>query len=353
MKGLLDKYVMPNPSNDHKPHLLHKGGALVLAYVIVIIFFVSLIQATFITSPQFTAEVLPRVLVDLANDDRADNQINTLTLNQILVKAAQLKAADMAAEQYFAHTNPYNSEKTPWYWFSQAGYAFKYAGENLAIDFNDSSAVNRAWMDSPGHRANILNANFTEVGIAVVEGIYEGHPTTYVVQMFGKPRLVAVAAPAKETTAPPAPQPVPAPIPVPTPKPETQIAGAGEVSNEETEPDTKLVTLAEDDKFIAVQEVTTGEPELISDAPSGPAVQPEAPQYSTWYQRFVSSPQKTLEYSYIALSGLILITILLMTMKEIQRHHLKHIAYGVLLLFLMIGLLATSKALIVGQVLVK
>lgn len=187
MKGLLDKYVMPNPSNDHKPHLLHKGGALVLAYVIVIIFFVSLIQATFITSPQFTAEVLPRVLVDLANDDRADNQINTLTLNQILVKAAQLKAADMAAEQYFAHTNPYNSEKTPWYWFSQAGYAFKYAGENLAIDFNDSSAVNRAWMDSPGHRANILNAKYTEIGVAVARGMYEGSSVWMAVQEFGRP----------------------------------------------------------------------------------------------------------------------------------------------------------------------
>jgi hypothetical protein len=376
MKRILNKYVIPNPSNEHKPHLLRETGVLVLAYVIVLAFFGSMLQSKLVLSPQFTAEVIPSVLVDLANDDRADNQLASLSFNPTLAAAAKLKAKDMANNQYFAHTSPYDASKTPWYWLGVAGYSFTAAGENLAIDFSDSDDVNRAWMESPGHRANILNSKFSEVGIAIEHGEFEGRPTIYVVQLFGKPRAVAAApAPApKPQPSPEATKPAPKLTPLPaqtgtqvaivtpstsptvagaTTKPSSQEASKPAVLAEET-PKQNLVTIAEDEKFIAVEEITIGTPELISDAPSNPAsTTAETPKYSSWSDRLLASPKRTLEYSYIALSGLILIVILLMVNKEIERHHLKHIFYGLALLVLMYILLSASKAILIGDVLVK
>jgi len=376
MKRIINKYIVPQEGNQNKPHLLRETGVLVLAYLIVLVFFGSLLQSRLIMSPQFTAEVLPAVLVDLANDDRSENQLASLTINPKLVAAAKLKAKDMADNEYFAHTSPVDPSKTPWYWINQVGYSFTAAGENLAIDFSDSGAVNQAWMESPGHRANLLNSKFTEIGIAIESGSFEGHPTTYVVQLFGKPRVVAAAAPTPVVTPKPQPAPAPKPAPIPRPLP-TQVAVNPTASaspavagaqakpivlaeEKEVQAEPKLIVLAEDDKFIAVEEVGTGKPELIQDGPAGggqasnPASSTEAaPKYASWYDRLLASPRKTLEYSYIALSALILIVILLMVNKEIERHHLKHICYGLGLLVLMYILLSASKAILVGEVLIK
>ena len=64
-------------------------------------------------------------------------------------------------------------------------------GSGLA--FNYSEDINRAWLDSSGHKANILNDNFTEIGIATAEGTFNGHKTIFVVQMFGTPALAQLA----------------------------------------------------------------------------------------------------------------------------------------------------------------
>src|SRR3989338_10289262 len=106
-------------------------------------------------------------------------------MSPILQKAAQLKAEDMAAKEYFAHDSPEGLK--PWHWFEEAGYDFRSAGENLAVYFSDSAEVERAWMNSPSHRANLLSEHFTEIGIALSQGQYQGHDTVYVVQMFASP----------------------------------------------------------------------------------------------------------------------------------------------------------------------
>jgi uncharacterized protein YkwD len=137
------------------------------------------------------ATVISSSLIDLLNADRASNNLPHLTLNEKLTVAAQAKANDMAEKGYFAHNSPTGVE--PWHWFQVAGYSFQYAGENLAIDFADSSDVETAWMKSPTHRANIVDVHYTEVGIATAVGIYEGHQTTFVVQEFGSPVPVAGA----------------------------------------------------------------------------------------------------------------------------------------------------------------
>jgi hypothetical protein len=129
---------------------------------------------------------LPAVLTDLTNSDRLSRNIPPLSVNPLLQKAAQMKANDMATRGYFAHKTP--EGRDPWYWFEEVGYLYERAGENLAVDFGESWAVKNAWMNSPTHRANILNNRFTEIGIATQEGFYNGRRTVFVVQMFGTPK---------------------------------------------------------------------------------------------------------------------------------------------------------------------
>ena len=136
--------------------------------------------------------IYANVLADLANKDRNLESISQLAVSESLTKAAQAKADDMAEKSYFAHISP--EGRTPWYWMDKVGYEYAYAGENLAINFDESADVDAAWMNSPAHRANIVNTKFTEIGIATAEGFYEGRPTTFVVQMFGTPLAKIVSA---------------------------------------------------------------------------------------------------------------------------------------------------------------
>ena len=131
------------------------------------------------------ADVLSSVLVSETNDFRSTNNENSLVENSLLMSAAQMKADDMAKKGYFSHIAP-NGDK-PWVWFDKVGYKYSFAGENLAVDFTESSDVTEAWINSAKHKANLLDKNFTEIGIGISKGIYEGHQTIFVVQFFGKP----------------------------------------------------------------------------------------------------------------------------------------------------------------------
>jgi len=135
------------------------------------------------TSDVVNGNISTSTIVALTNGDRANLSLNTLKYNDTLGKAAQMKADDMASKGYFAHTSP--DGKKPWYWFKAAGYLFNYAGENLAVNFSNSMDIERAWMNSPTHKANITNKNYEEIGIGIAHGTYNGAPTTYVVQFFG------------------------------------------------------------------------------------------------------------------------------------------------------------------------
>jgi len=125
-------------------------------------------------------------LVSMTNSARAHEGLGSLTVNSQLSSAAMAKAQDMLANQYFSHTSP--SGKTPWDFIKDAGYSYSYAGENLAIGYTDASELFTAWMNSSTHRANIINPNFREIGIAVISGTYEGQETMIVAQEFGTPQ---------------------------------------------------------------------------------------------------------------------------------------------------------------------
>lgn len=131
------------------------------------------------------AAVLPAVVALVTNNARAADNLGALKVNAELTAAAEAKANDMASKSYFAHTSP--DGKLPWYWFEKAGYKYEYAGENLAVNFEDSNDVVKAWLNSPTHRFNIMRREYTEIGVGTASGTYKGHPATFVVQMFASP----------------------------------------------------------------------------------------------------------------------------------------------------------------------
>lgn len=120
------------------------------------------------------------------NRHRAENGRAALRHDATLDAAAEAKLKDMFERQYFAHESP--TGEGPADVIEAAGYAYITVGENLALgNFADDRELVQAWMDSPGHRANILEGAFTEIGIAVGRGMYEGRLTWMAVQEFGKP----------------------------------------------------------------------------------------------------------------------------------------------------------------------
>lgn len=179
----LKNYLVPHEGNEYHPKLFRTAAVVTLVLAIVIFEGAYLVDTKLaLNRTNFLASVLPAALLDLTNADRTANGVAPLQNDPELAKAAQLKANDMAANGYFAHVSP--TGKTPWYWLEQVGYQYTYAGENLAINFDDSSAVEQAWMNSPTHHANIVKPQYTRVGYAVTHGTYEGKDTTFVVQEF-------------------------------------------------------------------------------------------------------------------------------------------------------------------------
>lgn len=178
--------------------MLQKVSVTLMAFLVLITFLGANLHAIlWQKSSWLVSTVLPAVVVELTNEERESLNAPELRRNATLDKAAQLKAQHMAKHEYFSHFSP--DGVSPWHWFDEAGYVYAHAGENLAIHFTDSSEVVEAWMNSPTHRANIVNANYSEIGVGTAKGTYEGFDTVYVVQLFGAP---AVTQKAPETPTP-------------------------------------------------------------------------------------------------------------------------------------------------------
>jgi len=124
---------------------------------------------------------------NLTNKQRKNNGLPALTMNGELKTAAAAKVKDMFANRYFEHLSP--AGVGPGGLAKSAGYDYIMVGENLALgNYENDQAVLQAWMASPGHRANILGEDFSEIGVAVGQGIFNGVNTWIAVQEFGKPR---------------------------------------------------------------------------------------------------------------------------------------------------------------------
>jgi hypothetical protein len=219
MKRFLHHFFVPHESNNHRARVLHHDSLL----LIITFLFAGLIviQGMHRTYPAVLGDSTSITTSDLlkyTNLEREANGLAPLNLNPELTHAAQLKAKDMFAKDYWAHVSPDGT--TPWVWIRDSGYNYLYAGENLARGFDSSSDVVTAWMNSPEHRANLLSPNYTDIGFAVQDGTLTGTETTLVVQEFGSPYN------SDGTVANTVPSPIPGST-SPTPLPAQVLASAG------------------------------------------------------------------------------------------------------------------------------
>ena len=297
--GKIIHLVVPHEKNKNIPHLLKVEFVAVLSLLVVTLFLVNQNNFYIIQKLNLAGAVYPAVLTDMTNHDREEVGVSKLAWNDSLENAAKLKVSDMIQNSYFAHTSP--TGLTPWHWFKEVKYDFIYAGENLAIDFDESEDVEKAWLNSPSHRANVLNSNYTEIGIMAMNGTWEGRDTTFVVELFGKPQD-------KKTV-----QKVAATSPV-------KVLQKVDKNTE------KFISVQNEDAKEEVRE------EVREEVLGIESTEPEA--LSTWYMRLAVNPTNTIKIIYGFILGLVLIAMTLVLSKEYKRHHTKHLVMGLLLAIL-------------------
>ena len=123
------------------------------------------------SSDTATLSAYEQEVITLTNQYRVQYGLAPLSADTHLSEIARLKSQDMHDKGYFDHNSP--TYGTPFEMMKQFGVNYRYAGENIAMGYRTAKSVVEGWMSSPGHRANILNANFTKIGVGyVADGNY-------------------------------------------------------------------------------------------------------------------------------------------------------------------------------------
>jgi len=125
-------------------------------------------------------------VVELVNAERKKVGCPALTIDPQLTAAAQAHSANMESRHFFSHVDP--DGKQPWDRMLKAGYRYRIAAENIGAGFSTPEAMVRGWMNSPGHRENILNCKLEDTGVGYVRDAVEGPPLRwryYWTQDFG------------------------------------------------------------------------------------------------------------------------------------------------------------------------
>lgn len=198
-------WFIPHEGNNHQPHALRSKALKTYAYILLGAKIASAVFLfTAFPNQAKYAAYTANTIISLTNESRREYSLNSLTSNALLTLAAQNKARDMLAKNYFAHTTP--DGKRFWTWIDATGYDYTTAGENLAIDFTTPESAHSALLASPTHKENIINKNYKEIGVAVVTGKMDGQETTVLVEMFGtqvpkKTQVAKVTTPKAKTPA--------------------------------------------------------------------------------------------------------------------------------------------------------
>ncbi len=196
----MKNFFLPTEENAHIPRSLSKKALFTYGVLLVIVKILSISYFIFIpSSPVIATEISAGDLLSKVNAERTARGMNTLAPNAKLVEAANNRARDMINRDYFSHDGCWSA-------FATVGYDYVYAGENLAMDFTTTQNVHNALMASSSHRANILNSNFVESGIAAYQGEFNGRMTTIVVELFGQQKA-APEAPKTQVSNPTPPPP--------------------------------------------------------------------------------------------------------------------------------------------------
>ncbi len=350
--------MQPNANNPRGFDTLQKISVSIMTVLVLLTFIGANLHAVLWQSSSWlVSTVLPAVVVELTNEERADIDKAPLRRSTTLDAAAKLKAEHMAKNEYFAHYSP--DGVSPWHWFNQSGYVFAHAGENLAIHFTDSSEVVEAWMKSPTHRANIVNGQYTEIGVGTAKGKYEGYDTVYVVQLFGTPAIapaptevavveespvvavlpelplsdavagidvdVSTTSPAKETVTTTV-----ATITPPTVVNDKPVMASNNYRVEDVGGEMVTVT---DDSVIIESTIATSSGLAVANI-----VTDSSYQAGTTAVSMATQPNELLQWVYIALSAIVVTLLLSSAVFEMRRFHYLQVAYSFLLVAVMGGL---------------
>lgn len=126
-------------------------------------------------------------VIRYTNKNRVENGLKPLSENLTLDKIAKARAEDMFAKQYFAHVAPDGGKAETL--ANNFGYEYITIGENIAMgNFDGDEDLVTSWMNSPGHRENILKNKYTEIGVSEIFGTYDGQKLWMAVQIFGTPQ---------------------------------------------------------------------------------------------------------------------------------------------------------------------
>lgn len=222
----LIQIVIPHEKSQRRAHSLSHTALLIYAILLLLVqVSLNLVARHFPGVLGFASNIRVEEVISQTNEERGKNGLLPLKINENLSQAAKLKALYMFDKSFWAHVAPDGT--TPWKFILQSGYRYLYAGENLAKDFGYSGDVVGAWMNSKtGHRENILNNNYTDIGVAVVNGTLSGFETTLVVQMFGSTSSFLSSNQAQAAAPPSATAPIPTKnVTRPTPA-ETPVAAS-------------------------------------------------------------------------------------------------------------------------------
>ncbi len=198
----LAQFLIPHEHNNHHPYIIRHESLFIVTFIILAVQFFSFSSLTSAHVLGYGTDINKDTIIALTNQERTSRGLGTLKESTALDQAATLKGQDMFAKDYWAHFAPDGT--SPWYFFKQVSYNYTYAGENLARDFSTSSGVIAGWMASQGHRDNMLNPNFKDIGIAVLNGTLQGDQTTLVVEHLGQtndPTTAAVSGSSGSTKA--------------------------------------------------------------------------------------------------------------------------------------------------------
>ncbi len=320
--NVMKRYIIPHKENDYHPHLFRPITVYIIIFISLILMGIVIYTRIFLTGTVLGVNISSSVLIDMTNASRSEKGELPLTRSVQLSMAASNKASDMIAQKYFAHISP-TGEKA-WNFIYYTGYNFKFAGENLAINFVNERDLHQAWLNSKTHRENIIDSRFSEIGIAAIEGSYKGDRSVYVVQMLATPAKVTNStetyssfdsdsielAKVISTTSPP----------------HDKVVGSvlGEVVESSTNMrliESPIIT-SERQSMVIAENINVEELKAKSTNDT----------YSKWYERLIYNTESNVRNIYQAVFVLVFITLILCLFRELRYQHYKHFLYGALLL---------------------
>jgi uncharacterized protein YkwD len=364
--------------NSYQLDPLQRAAMTMMAALTLLTFVGTNMQALLWQSSDWlVSTVLPAVVVDLTNDERADVAAVPLQRNSTLDAAAASKAQHMAENEYFAHFAPDGT--TPWSFFKSSGYVYAHAGENLAIHFTDSTEVVEAWMQSPAHQKNIVDTKYTEIGVGTAKGTYDGYDTVYVVQLFGTPAIPAVVPVTTPVELLVSPQPVTSitdfasiqaeldeiavavatlseqtsvsadPVAITLGSETTEVPLVTEVIDQPEaeltpEPDSVL-GISGDDTIVISSELATSSGLAVATL-----IEPVSAHAGATIAAVATQPNVLLDIVYTGIVGIIILLLLIALIGEVKRFHVVQVAYSVALLLAIGGLWYVHTLLTSGAV---